>query len=136
MAITVVNAVAAGINAQIIAEGAETPYFWQALNGRGDYDRVVNAPGAPLLAPRLFHCKLLASGRLRVEEISSFKQDDLDEDDIMVLDAGDEIYVWEGKRSEPEEKQKAIDMVYVSDLNWYTAIDALLIVSVHIVIVS
>lgn len=99
-----------------MAEGAEPLAFWQALNGRAEYDRAVNAPGAPLLAPRLFHVKLLASGRLRVEEIGSFKQNDLDEDDIMVLDAGDEIYVWEGKRSEPEEKQKAIDMVYVSDL--------------------
>lgn len=127
MAIAVVDAVAAGIDAQVVVEGAEPPAFWQALNGQTDYDRSVNAPGAPLLAPRLFHCKLLASGRLRVEEIGSFKQNDLDEDDIMVLDTGDEVYVWEGNRSEPEEKQKAIDMVYVSDLGWHSAAVALLL---------
>lgn len=38
---------------------------------------------------------------------------DLDVDDIMVLDGGDEIYVWIGDGSTKEEKEKSIDMAKV-----------------------
>lgn len=128
MAIVVVDAVAAGTTAQIVAEGEEPSAFWTALNGKAKYDTELNAPGAPILDPRLFHCKLLASGRVRIEQIDNFDQDDLEEDDIMVLDAGDEIYVWEGRYSEPEEKRKTLELVHVRLMQWFCCC--------HVVIVS
>lgn len=70
--------------------------------------------GAPFLEPRLFHCQIRTNGRFRVEEIANFAQDDLDPDDIMVLDGGDEVYVWVGTGSTEEEKAKSIDMAKVS----------------------
>lgn len=69
--------------------------------------------GAPFLEPRLFHCTIRTNGRFRVEEIANFAQDDLDPDDIMVLDGGDEVYVWVGTGSTKEEKAKSIDMAKV-----------------------
>jgi gelsolin len=37
----------------------------------------------------------------------------LDPDDIMVLDAGDEVYLWIGNGSIDEEKSKSLEMVHV-----------------------
>lgn len=113
MASVVVNTIAPNRRPQIINEGSEPEAFWKALNGKGDYDRELDAPGAPLLEPRLFHCKLLFNGKLRVEEVHDYLQDDLDEDDIMILDGGDEVYVWEGKGSSAEEKEKSLEVANV-----------------------
>ena len=38
---------------------------------------------------------------------------DLDEDDIMVLDSGDEIYVWVGNKASQEEKEMGLKMAEV-----------------------
>lgn len=98
---------------QFIQENEEPDEFWTALGGVGEYDREVDAPGAPFLEPRLFHCHILANGKLRVQEIADFEQSDLDVDDNMVLDGGDEVYVWEGVGSTDEEKEKSIEMAKV-----------------------
>lgn len=62
----------------------------------------------------MFHCRILA-GRLKliVTEISEFCQEDMNEDDVMVLDGGDEIYVWIGNTASPEEKQQSLEMAKV-----------------------
>lgn len=108
--------IAPGLEPQIIEEGAESELFWELLNGKDEYDHEVDAPGAPCLEPRLFHCKLLSSGKLRVEEIEDFNQEDLDQDDIMILDGGDEVYVWEGVGSSPDEKKKSLEVAHVRNL--------------------
>lgn len=41
-------------------------------------------------------------------------QQDLNEDDVMVLDSGDEVYVWVGRGSDDQEKEKAFAMAEVS----------------------
>ncbi|XP_055323239.1 gelsolin isoform X2 [Sitodiplosis mosellana] len=112
MASVVINAIAPNIDAQIIDENAEPAAFWAALNGKGEYDTELDPPGAPFLEPRLFHCKLLANGKLRVEEVDDFDQEDLDEDDVMIMDGGDEVYVWEGKDSSHEERRKSIEVAH------------------------
>lgn len=70
----------------VIQEGKEPKGFWDALGGKGDYDREIDPAGAPFLEPRLFHCSIKgAAGKFRVEEIANFEQNDLDPDDIMVV---------------------------------------------------
>lgn len=112
MALDVASRVAAGKDSEEIEEGSEPDEFWSALGGKGDYDREIDAPGAPFLEPRLFHCKILANGKFRVEEVAHFEQEDLDVDDIMVLDGGDEIYIWIGDGSTEEEREKSTEMAY------------------------
>lgn len=117
MASVVINAIAPNIDAQIIHENEEPADFWTALNGKGEYDTELDPPGAPFLEPRLFHCKLLSNGKLRVEGVDDYDQEDLDEDDVMILDGGDEVYVWEGKDSSHEERRKSIEVANVRKQN-------------------
>jgi len=93
-----------------INEGEEPAKFWSSLGGEGDYNKGYDGQGIPLLVPRLFHCHVSPTGKFRVEEITHFKQEDLDEDDIMVLDSGDEIYVWVGNKSSSEERRLSMKM--------------------------
>jgi gelsolin len=110
MAKTLTALVSPDRDVQEIAEGAEPDSFWNGLGGKGDYDTQVGLPDVPLLEPRLFHCVITSTGKFRVEEIEKFDQDDLNVDDAMVLDAGDEVYVWVGDGAEEEEKDKAFEM--------------------------
>lgn len=98
----------------VVSEEDEPAEFWAALGGKGEYDTEIDPPGAPFLEPRLFHCTIRSNGKFKVEEIASFEQDDLDPDDIMVLDGGDEVYVWIGTGSTDEEKAKSFDMAKVT----------------------
>lgn len=110
MAQNAINLVAPDREPVTISEGEEPAEFWSSLGGKGDYNKGYDGQGIPLLVPRLFHCHVSATGKLRVEEITHFRQEDLDEDDIMVLDSGDEIYVWVGNKSSPEERQLGMKM--------------------------
>uniref|UniRef100_U5ETK7 Putative gelsolin n=1 Tax=Corethrella appendiculata TaxID=1370023 RepID=U5ETK7_9DIPT len=110
MANNIAGVISPDAEPQIIDEGSEPDEFWSALGGKSDYDTELDPPGAPFLDPRLFHCRILRRGKFRVEEVPDFEQEDLNVDDIMVLDGGDEIYVWIGSGSDDEEKAKAIDM--------------------------
>lgn len=98
--------------AEVIEEGAEPEEFWEDLNGEGIYDRSLSDKGAPILEPRLFHCRLQGN-RIKVEEVNHFEQADLDMDDVMLLDAGDEIYLWVGAGATAEENGRILDMARV-----------------------
>merc|ERR1711916_20372 len=58
--------------------------------------------------PRLFQCSN-ASGKFTVEEVFSFDQEDLLADDVFMLDAFNEVFVWVGDKSNDEEKKKAFE---------------------------
>lgn len=41
-----------------------------------------------------------------MEEIKHFTQEDLDDDDIMILDVQEEVFVWVGKGASEEERTR------------------------------
>ncbi|XP_063598696.1 LOW QUALITY PROTEIN: gelsolin, cytoplasmic-like [Penaeus indicus] len=109
MGARVTELVSPGRDVQEMAEGSEDDGFWSALGGQADYQKARDLD-KPLLYPRLFHCTISPAGCLRVNEVSNFGQEDLNEDDVMVLDSGDEVYVWIGRGSDDQEKEKAFEM--------------------------
>ncbi|XP_050098465.1 gelsolin-like isoform X1 [Anopheles aquasalis] len=110
MAADMVRELAPGTQIVLVQEESEPDVFWEALGGSAEYDRELDPPGAPFLSPRLFHCRILYNKKLRVEEVPHFEQEDLNVDDVMVLDGGDEIYCWIGNGATEEERSKSIDM--------------------------
>ncbi|XP_040164553.1 gelsolin-like isoform X1 [Anopheles arabiensis] len=110
MAANIAGVVAPDASAEVVAEESEPEEFWAALGGKDEYDRELDPAGAPFLTPRLFHCRILYNKKLRVEEVPHYEQEDLNVDDVMVLDGGDEIYCWIGNGATEEERSKSIDM--------------------------
>lgn len=93
---------------ETLSEGTEPNMFWAVLGGKAPYadsGRLKDEESPDHV--RLYECTN-ASGNFRCEEIADFTQDDLDEDDVMLLDAGSEVYLWIGKGSNKQEQQESI----------------------------
>ena len=92
------------------AEGSESDEFWSFLGGKADYFQGVVSE-AEAEAVRLFHCSN-ATGKFKVEEVPNFSQQSLlDEvDDVMLLDTGHELYIWNGPDSNEAERKSAREL--------------------------
>uniref|UniRef100_A0A671X2T8 Villin like n=1 Tax=Sparus aurata TaxID=8175 RepID=A0A671X2T8_SPAAU len=92
---------------QVVMEGQEPAEFWVALGGKGPYasDKRMQRE-EPLHSPRLFECSN-QTGRFRMTEVDDFTQDDLDEEDVMLLDTWEEIFLWVGNLANQYETKEA-----------------------------
>jgi len=93
---------------EAVYEGGEKADFWEAIGGKGDYHNK-KAEAIPEFEPRLFQCSN-ASGNFDVEEIFDFTQEDLIADDIMLLDAWSEVFLWIGSGANDIEKKESLKM--------------------------
>ncbi|RLW11486.1 hypothetical protein DV515_00001292 [Chloebia gouldiae] len=91
-----------------ILEGQEPAEFWEALGGKAPYasekrfqEQITH------YQPRLFECSN-QTGRFIMTEVVGFCQEDLDEDDVMLLDTWEEIFLWVGKASNAQERNEAV----------------------------
>lgn len=87
---------------QILNEGDEPEnFFWVALGGRKPYD----LDAEYMNYTRLFRCSNERGYYTVAEKCADFCQDDLADDDIMILDNGEHVFLWMGPRcSEVEVK--------------------------------
>ena len=103
-AMTVGAVVAPGAAQSGFAEGEETDEFWAALGGKGEYASLKEMGVSPGFDPRLFHCSN-SQGYFHMKEIYDFGQEDLNNNDVMVLDAFSTVYIWVGTNSNKHERK-------------------------------
>lgn len=98
-----------GLEIQAVPEGEEPDAFWESLGGKEEYTTEVpdEEAGQP---PRMLHVST-NTGKLRVEEVPQYSQEDLEADDVMLLDAWSQVFVWVGPSADEEEKEGALKIV-------------------------
>ncbi|KAH1194677.1 Villin-2 [Glycine max] len=97
-----------GVSLKLAKEGTETSTFWFALGGKQSYTSK-NVTNDIVRDPHLFTLSF-NRGKLQVEEVYNFSQDDLLTEDILILDTHTEVFVWIGQCVDPKEKQKAFEI--------------------------
>lgn len=97
-----------GVTLKHAKEGTESSVFWSALGGKQNY---VSKKAAPDIV-RDPHLYTISSnkGRLQVEEVYNFSQDDLLTEDMLILDTHAEVFVWIGQLVDTKEKQSAFEL--------------------------
>ncbi|XP_031553548.1 gelsolin, cytoplasmic-like [Actinia tenebrosa] len=104
----VIDFLTPGREPEVIREGQEPDSFWDDIGGREPYSTGKRLEEEkPSYPPRLFQFSN-ASGAFKVEEILEFTQEDLIEDDVMLLDTYDEVFVWIGEGANDDEKRESI----------------------------
>lgn len=101
------------ISLQILNEGEEPEnFFWVALGGRKPYDDEAEF----MQFSRLFRCSNEKGYFTVAEKCSDFCQDDLADDDIMLLDNGEQVFLWLGARCSEVEIKLAYKSAQVSSI--------------------
>uniref|UniRef100_A0A671PEW6 Scinderin n=1 Tax=Sinocyclocheilus anshuiensis TaxID=1608454 RepID=A0A671PEW6_9TELE len=92
-----------------ITEGNEPEDFWKALGGKTKYQTSEMLESKSIAHPlRLFACSN-KSGKFIIEEVpGEFNQDDLAEDDVMLMDVWDQVFVWIGKDANEVERTESV----------------------------
>ncbi|XP_013857634.1 villin-1 [Austrofundulus limnaeus] len=94
---------------EVVMEGQEPADFWIALGGKAPYANDRRLEREELLhSPRLFECSN-QTGQFRMTEIYGFDQSDLDEDDVMLLDTWEEIFLWIGVSANEYETKESLN---------------------------
>lgn len=95
----------------MLNEGEEPEnFFWVALGGRKQYD----TDAEYMQYTRLFRCSNEKGYFTVAEKCSDFCQDDLADDDIMILDNGEQVFLWLGARCSEVEIKLAYKSAHVS----------------------
>ncbi|XP_076864772.1 scinderin [Brachyhypopomus gauderio] len=94
---------------QDVKEGQEPEAFWDALGGKTEYQTSERLESKSLTRPpHLFACSN-KTGRFIIEEVpGEFTQDDLAEDDVMLLDVWDQVFIWIGKDANEVERTESV----------------------------
>ncbi|XP_048395200.1 scinderin-like [Stegostoma tigrinum] len=98
-----------GGSATEIKEGSEPDSFWKELGGKKQYQSSKGLKEEVAQHPiRLFGCSN-KTGTFIIEEVpGDFTQADLAVDDVMLLDAWDQIFLWIGSSANEVEKSESL----------------------------
>ncbi|KAK8611148.1 hypothetical protein V6N13_131209 [Hibiscus sabdariffa] len=109
LAAKVADSLKPGVTRKHCKEGAEVSTFWSALGGKDSYSSTKKEADETVRDPHLFSISL-NKGKIEVEEVYNFSQDDLLTEDILVLDTHAEVFVWVGQCVDTKEKQSAYEI--------------------------
>lgn len=92
-----------------IQEGKEPASFWKDLGGKKEYQSSKGLKEEVATHPiRLFGCSN-KTGTFVIEEVpGDFTQSDLAVDDVMLLDSGDQIFLWLGSSANEVERSESV----------------------------
>lgn len=90
-----------------VKENEEPKKFWKDLGGKASYANFPFLQKQSFVA-RLFCCSNI-SGKMKVEEVYDFCQEDLSESNAYILDAQSELYVWLGKQVPEDVKKRSME---------------------------
>uniref|UniRef100_A0A671N249 Advillin-like n=1 Tax=Sinocyclocheilus anshuiensis TaxID=1608454 RepID=A0A671N249_9TELE len=108
MAKEVASFIGRGSSEEIMAEGQEPNEFWEILGGKGPYASDRRLQQVTLdHQPRLFECSN-KTGQFIATEVTQFTQDDLREDDVMLLDTWDQVFLWIGTEANEVERKESV----------------------------
>ncbi|XP_067846040.1 scinderin-like [Heptranchias perlo] len=98
-----------GGSATEVQEGKEPDNFWKALGGKKEYQSSKGLKNEVATHPiRLFGCSN-KTGTFVIEEVpGEFTQSDLAVDDVMLLDTGDQLFLWLGTDANEVEKSESL----------------------------
>ncbi|VDK53588.1 unnamed protein product [Anisakis simplex] len=88
---------------ELVNEGEESDVFWEYIGGKKKYD----TNGDFLMYARLFRCTNEKGYFAVSEKTVDFCQDDLDDDDTMILDNGEQVFLWMGAHASEVELKLA-----------------------------
>nr|XP_029152029.1 villin-2 isoform X6 [Arachis hypogaea] len=97
-----------GVALKHAREGTESSAFWSALGGKQSYTSKKVTKDV-IRDPHLFTLSF-KNGKLHVEEVYNFSQDDLLTEDILILDTHAEVFLWVGHSVDPKEKQNVFEI--------------------------
>lgn len=104
------------VSVQVLAEGEEPEnFFWVGLGGRKPYDK----DAAFMQFTRLFRCSNEKGYFTVSEKCSDFCQDDLADDDIMILDNGEQVFLWLGAKCSEVEIKLAYKSAQVCSITFF-----------------
>ncbi|ELU16604.1 hypothetical protein CAPTEDRAFT_151582 [Capitella teleta] len=95
---------------QVICEGEEPEnFFWVGIGGRKKFPKHAEY----MRYARLFRCSNEKGYFTVSEKCSDFCQDDLADDDVMLLDNGEQVYLWVGRKTSDVEIKLAFKSAQV-----------------------
>ncbi|XP_013412224.1 protein flightless-1 homolog isoform X3 [Lingula anatina] len=100
---------------QIVCEGVEPEnFFWVGIGGKKPYEKTAEF----MKYARLFRCSNEKGYFTVSEKCSDFCQDDLADDDVMILDNGEQVFLWLGRKTSDVEIKLAFKsaQVYVQHM--------------------
>lgn len=101
------------ISCQYVNEGEEPEnFFWVALGGKKPYE----TDATFMEYTRLFRCSNEKGYFTVSEKCTDFCQDDLADDDIMILDNGEQVFLWLGSKCSEVEVKLAYKSAQVTTL--------------------
>jgi len=99
-----------GYTIQMINEGEEPEnFFWVGIGGVKQYEQDCSF----MHYHRLFRCSNEKGYFTVSEKCADFCQDDLADDDVMILDNGEQVYLWVGKKTSDVEIKLAFKSAQV-----------------------
>lgn len=92
----------------LVSEGQEREDFWNAIGGKKSYNQNIHLEEEIDTRQARFYQCTINSGQLDVHEILGFDQYDLVEDDVVIIDAWNSVFIWLGRCIKTEERRLAV----------------------------